>query len=115
MQQKNTKYIDLMSQIHFDTFLSIKYSNGDKTVWCKYYIPTTRKNGTPVLYGQLYSYFIAKKGFLFALGYVAQDDPDGKHHTAKYQYFGFTANEPPHEQSKMLQYELILPKHFAKR
>lgn len=114
MSNQNKTYFEMVSQIPCDTILNIKYDNNGKIAWCKYFIPTNRKNGTPVLFGELYQYFSTRKGFLFGLGYVAQDDPDGKHHTAIYQYFGFTAREPPHEHNKRLERPLILPKHIPK-
>ena len=110
MLQTEKEYIDTMSQLPCDTMLNIKYNTNGKIAWCKYHIPTVRKNGTPVLFGELNQYFTAKDGFLFALGYVSYDDPDGRFYLAKRQYFGFTKNEPPHFNFKDLEHDLVLLK-----
>jgi hypothetical protein len=71
MTTPQKEYLELMSQITCDTLLNIKYSTNGKVSWCKYWIPTTRKNGTPVLFGKLYAYFSKKEGFCFGLGTLA--------------------------------------------
>jgi hypothetical protein len=105
------EYIEMLSQLPHDTFLNIKYENNGLVSWCKYWIPTNRKDNTPVLFGELYQYFSQKAGFKFALGYIGLHDPDGKHYIAYTQYFGFTKTEPPHFSVKKLEHALILPKY----
>ncbi len=110
MNQTNKEYIEMVSQIAMDTILNIKYENNGTASWCKYFIPMVRKDGTPVLYGELYYYFSKKDGFKFGLGYYAAEDPDRRHYLARTQYFGFTKAEPPHWSIKQLERALIVPK-----
>jgi hypothetical protein len=114
MKEISKECIEMMSQLPMDTLLNIKYENNGVVSWCKYFIPTVRKDGTPVLFGELYYYFTKKKGFKFGLGYYASEDPDGRHYIAHTQYFGFTLMQTPHWNIKQLEKALILPKYISR-
>lgn len=71
-----SNHIDRTNDLPCNIWLSVKYTNNENPrgfSWCNYQIPVQRKDGSYRSYGDLYFYFISKKGFRMAMGYILEE------------------------------------------
>jgi len=100
---ENIGDVDFLSELHFNTFLSVKLEHRDKKgqiVYVNYAIPRERKDGTVRLYGDIITYFRNKKGFRFARGFFLEETTDGKMHFGQMQYLYFDLRKATFEKKE---------------
>lgn len=112
MNQIVKNFYDLTSELLADTLLAVKYQKSDgQKVFVHYAIPIMRRNGTKREFGDLYKYFTSKVGFLFAIGYVMQEDRTMKFWRANHAYFYFDKKNLPFESFRSQKNAILLPKN----
>jgi len=112
--RRNLGDIDLLEELPFDTFLSVKMrrKEGRGTLFVNYIIPKLRKSdGTFREYGDLVTYFSKQDRFIFARGFILEEDSNLWIGQKQYFYFSKTAAT---KEAKVLDYQLFHSKKKQK-